>query len=80
MSFRCLIFLSFISLIGNAQFYSNGQNASSVNWRQIKTKDFQIIFPEDFLSKAQELANIISYANKQSRLHLNSNPKRISIN
>lgn len=79
MSFRCLIFLSFISLIGNAQFYSNGQNASSVNWRQIKTKDFQIIFPEDFLSKAQELANIISYANKQSRLHLNSNPKRISI-
>ena len=79
MCFRCLLFLFFISFCGNAQFYSNGQNASSVNWRQIKTKDFQIIFPEDFTSKAQELANIIRYANKQSRENLNSKPKKISI-
>ena len=79
MCFRCLLFLFFISFFGKAQFYSNGQNASSVNWRQIKTKYFQIIFPEDFKGKAQELANIISYANKQSREHLSSEPKRISI-
>ncbi len=79
MGFRCLLFLFFISTYGNAQFYSNGQNASSVHWRQIKTKDFQIIFPEDFSGKAQELANIISYANKQARAHLDSKPKRISI-
>jgi hypothetical protein len=79
MGFRCLLLLFFISIYGNAQFYSNGQNASSVNWRQIKTKDFQIIFPKDFNDKAQELANIISYANEQARSNLNSKPKRISI-
>lgn len=79
MCFRCVLFLFFISFFGKAQFYSNGQNASSVNWRQINTKYFQIIFPEDFKGKAQELANIISYANKQSREHLSSEPKRISI-
>lgn len=79
MYFRCLFILFFITQQGVSQFYSNGQNSSSVHWRQINTKDFQIIFPEDFGDKAQELANIIVYANKQSREYLNSEPRKISI-
>jgi hypothetical protein len=71
--------LFFISFYGNAQLYSNGQNSSSVRWRQIKTEHFQIIFPHDFSRRAQELANIISYANKQAKDTLGNNPKKISI-
>ncbi len=79
MYFRYLLILFFITQQGFSQFYSNGQNSSSVNWRQINTEDFQIIFPADFGEKAQELANIIVYANKQSREYLKSSPRKISI-
>jgi len=79
MYFRYLLILFFITQQGFCQFYSNGQNSSSVNWRQINTEDFQIIFPSDFGEKAQELANIIVYANKQSREYLKSSPRKISI-
>ena len=61
------------------QFYNLGQNPSSTKWRQIKTDDFQLIFPLDFKSKAEELANFITYANTQARLYLHTKPKKISI-
>lgn len=77
---RCLILVFFLSFFnGIGQFYNLGQNPASTKWRQIKTEDFQLIFPSDFESKAQELANLISYANNQARKNLNTKPKKISI-
>lgn len=76
---RCLAFFIFSAFLCKGQLYSNGQNSSSVKWRQIRTDDFQIIFPADFNSKAVELANYIAAANKYSREYINSKPKKISI-
>ena len=80
MLLRCLFYLILLSSFSlGAQFYSLGQNPSSTKWKQIKSDDFQLIFPEDFESKAQELANILNYANKTSRLTLKTKPRKISI-
>ena len=53
------ILLSFIFITpGKAQFVDLGQDPSSVRWRQIKTDNFQIIYPDFFEKNAQYLANI----------------------
>ena len=80
MLVRCLTYLFFfITLICEAQFYALGQNPSSTKWRQIKTEEFQLIFPEDFESRAQELANLLRYASITARKSLKTKPRKISI-
>ena len=43
---------------GKAQFVDLGQDPCSTRWRQIKTDNFQIIYPDFFEDNAQYLANI----------------------
>lgn len=77
---RCLFgFFLLCSLVINAQLYNLGQNPSRTKWSQIKTDNFQLIFPNDFENKAKELANLLVYANNKSRLTLKTKPKKISI-
>ena len=77
---RCLVYILFFStLTSEAQFYSLGQNPSSTKWRQIKTQEFQLIFPEDFESRAQEVANLLEYASLSARKSLKTKPRKISI-
>lgn len=42
------IILLFLSLVTRAQFVNFGQDRACLRWKQIKTEDFQIIYP-DFL-------------------------------
>lgn len=80
MLIRCLITIFLLlSLSSEAQFYNLGQNPASTKWSQIKTDYFQLIFPNDFQDKAQDLANLLAYANEKSRLTLNTKPRKISI-
>ena len=80
MLIRCFISIFLIcTLSSRGQLYNLGQNPSSTKWSQIKTDDFQLIFPDDFQDKAQELASLLSYANEKSRLTLNTKPRKISI-
>lgn len=45
-------------LPAKAQFVDLGQDPCSTRWRQIKTDNFQIIYPDFFEQNAQYLANI----------------------
>lgn len=42
----------------SAQFVDLGQDPASTRWRQIKTDDFQIIYPDFFEEQAQYIANL----------------------
>jgi len=58
------IFLAFVLLhslisLSIAQYYSTGQDPASLRWKQIKTKQFRIIYPESFENRSQYLANIM---------------------
>lgn len=80
MLIRCFTFIFLLSTLGlSAQIYNLGQNPASTKWSQIKTDEFQLIFPNDFQEKAQELANLLAYANEKARLTLNTKPRKISI-
>lgn len=73
-----LVCLLFLSLGGWGQFVNFGQDRASLRWKQIKTADFQIIYPDFFEANAQKMANIYT------RLYHHANtlqlrPKKISM-
>lgn len=42
----------------SAQFVDLGQDPASVRWKQIRTDDFQLIYPDFFEENAQQIANL----------------------
>ncbi|NVO03666.1 MAG: hypothetical protein HXX09_13300 [Bacteroidetes bacterium] len=62
-----------------SQYYDIGQDPASIKWKQIKTANFQIIFPDSFHQEANRLANLMEYTKSFDCNSLNSNPKKISI-
>jgi hypothetical protein len=72
-----LFFNLFLSV--NAQYFSAGQDPASVNWKQINTPHFQIIFPESFGSKAHYVANILNYSYEKLSHSLENKPRKISV-
>jgi hypothetical protein len=58
-SFIVLI-LSLLTIVNvTAQYYESGQDPASFKWRQINTEHFRVVFPEDFLSGAQQYARLL---------------------
>ncbi len=62
-----------------SQYYSGGQDPASTKWMQIKTDNFQIIYPDGFDENAQYLCNVLEEVYKFGAVSLKSKPKRISI-
>ena len=55
-----VLVMSLLTTIGVvAQYYESGQDPASLKWRQINTEHFRVIFPEDFLSGAQEYTRFL---------------------
>ncbi len=73
-----ILLISTLVTPGKAQFVDLGQDPCSTRWRQIKTDNFQIIYPDFFEDNAQYLANIYEklYAHANT---LGIKPKRMSM-
>lgn len=69
------LFYFFIFLLSflhaEAQFIDLGQDPAGLRWKQIKTDDFQIIYPDYFEHNAQKIANIYAalYRHSNSLAH-----------
>lgn len=73
-----LFVLFFLALACQAQFVNFGQDRSSLRWKQIKTNNFQIIYPDFFEESAQKMANIYSRLYQHANT-LQLKPKKISM-
>lgn len=73
----CIIFL-FTTLCSSAQFVNFGQDRPSLRWKQIKTDNFQIIYPDFFETNAQKVANIYERLYRHANT-LQQKPRRISM-
>jgi hypothetical protein len=69
----------FLNVTASAQYFSTGQDPASLHWRQIKTKSFQLIYPEDFERQGQYLANILDIVRRNNVNTLNARVPRIPI-
>lgn len=74
--FFLFLFSSLLSARG--QFIDLGQDPAGLRWKQIKTTDFQIIYPDYFEENAQKIANIYAalYRHTNSLAH---KPVKISM-
>ena len=80
LRFRILIFFwLFAGLQGFSQYFSTGQDPASLRWRQIKTERYQLIFPSEFESKAQYLANVLDLVVKSESVSLKTKVPRIPV-
>jgi len=59
VEYLAFVFLLLLSTRSVCQYYSTGQDPASLQWRQIKTSKYQLIYPSPFEKKAQYLANIM---------------------
>lgn len=78
-SFLITVSIVFLSLIGNAQYYSWGNDPGSIHWKQIQTDRFQVIFPEGSDSVAQRFTNLLEYVYVAVGTTLNHEPAKISV-
>lgn len=71
--------LMLISTASFSQYYSTGQEPSSLEWKQINTKDFRIVFPIQYESKARYLASLFQDLKTKAGKDLKHIPKKFSI-
>ena len=77
------LLLSIISILfllnASAQYVDDGQDSSSINWRQIDTKYFRLIYPSGTDSLAQKYANVFYSLYAKEYSSLNHKPRKMPI-
>lgn len=78
IKFFFLFLIGLTCLSVKAQFVDFGQDPAGLRWKQIKTKDFQIIYPDFFEENAQKMANLYAalYAHSNT---LDHKPVKVSV-
>lgn len=78
MKIKLSVFFLLLLFSAKAQFVDLGQDPAGLRWKQIKTEDFQIIYPDYFEENAQKIANIYAalYRHSNSLAH---KPVKISM-
>ncbi len=61
------------------QYFSMGQDPSSIRWMQIKSVNFQVIFPENYEEQGAYIADVLEYAYQYGSVSLGHNPKKVSV-
>lgn len=62
-----------------AQYFQTGQDPASIHWRQINTKNFQLIYPDYYEVQAQKLAGTLDAVYPYGSYSLKYNPKKIPV-
>lgn len=77
------LFLIFFLLISSGdvsgQYYIRGQDPASVDWKQIETRHFLVIFPEEFSEQASYVADILEFSYEPVASSLGHRPRRVPV-
>lgn len=74
-----LLILIIHSHRSSAQFFNGDQNPPSLNWRQINTESFRILYPARFESEAQRMVNTIKHTLPAESHSIKHHPYKITI-
>ncbi len=72
----CLLLTQSVSF---AQYFSTGDDPGSIKWRELRTENFQLIYPEEYEEKAQSVAHIFEKVYDYGYHSLKHAPRKISI-
>ena len=81
LGIKLFFILALLSVVNTAkaQFFQTGQDPSQIEWRQINTDHFQVIYPEEFDKEAQRLSYVLSKVYEYGTKTMNFNPRKISV-
>jgi hypothetical protein len=74
-----VITLLIVPVTGYSQYFSTGQEPAKIKWRQINTEHFQLIYPEEYEQKAQQLAYVFEKTYDYGYQTLGHSPRKISV-
>ena len=73
----CLLLLFVFE--AKTQYYLSGNDPASIRWKQLKTKKFRVIFPDNYTEKAKELAKLLDTTYYATRFDFQSRAFRSDI-
>lgn len=80
---RLITFLAFVLVFGRstllAQYFSTGEDPAGIRWKEIQTRNFQLIFPSEYEQKALKLAHNLEKVYRYGYRTLDHPPKKISV-
>ena len=76
--FGILIFV-IIPLWGFGQYFIWGQDPGSLKWKQIRTDNFQVIFPEGYEEQGAYITSALELAYEYGSRTLGHRPRRVSV-
>ncbi len=80
---RQIVVLALALLLGrlfvSAQYYSTGEDPANIQWKELKTRNFQLIFPAEYEQKAMKLAGVMEKVYPYGYQTLGHPPKKISV-
>ena len=79
ISFLILLNILSIQHSSYGQFYNNGQDRGSIKWKQIRTVNFNVIFPEGFEVQGERVAKLLEKSYEYTTFSLNHKPKKVSV-
>ena len=79
LRFSVVILFTFTCLSLKAQYFNEGQDRASIQWKYIRTLNFEVIFPEGFEKQANHVAKLLEKAYRYVPVSLNHKPKKISV-
>ena len=62
-----------------AQYFSTGTDPGNIKWREIRTENFQLIFPDKYEQNALRLANVFEQVYTLGYKTLDHPPRKISV-
>jgi hypothetical protein len=71
--------LMFFPEQAKAQYFLTGQDPASVKWRQIKTKEFRLIFPEGYEKVANYYMNLLQLSAPYINKPYQARPRQLNI-
>lgn len=74
-----LLTLLLFSVQAEAQYYLTGQDPASIKWRQIKTKEFRLIFPEGYEKIANYYMNLLQLSAPYINTPYHARMRRLNI-
>jgi hypothetical protein len=65
--------------IGFGQYFIWGQDPGSLKWKQIRTENFQVIFPEGYEEQGAYIADALEFAYLAGSRTLGHQPRKVSV-
>lgn len=78
---KLILFITLLILVvqATAQYFQTGQDPASIRWRQLQSKNFQLIYPDYFENQALQLVGKLETVYPYGSFSMKHNPQKFPV-